>query len=166
MMSAEKDQLVALINDYKAAVATAVTWLNAKSAREPGFQARPGSLGSRAGFLDEARLVRYQTHGPGGCWVITPEREVDFNFGPDGRCDGLDTWFVFDFLDSNAAVKAKYPLLTSGEQLVQVFQALEEEGLVAKNVDPSHESTYYLTADLQEPSPLRGKFYPADENAL
>lgn len=40
MMSTEKDQLEVLIAGYQAAVATAVTLLNAKYERAPGFKTR------------------------------------------------------------------------------------------------------------------------------
>lgn len=48
---------------------------------------------------------------------------------------------------------------------MEVFPALEEQGQVAKDVDPTNRRTYYLIADLQDPNPLRGNFYEADENA-
>lgn len=158
-MKDETQELIALIAEYKAAVKKAVAYLNAKSEKDKGFQVQQESPGHYAGYLDELRRIRYAFHGA-GCYVTTDEFKVDFDFGGEARCDGIDTWFLFDFLRSNATVKAKYPLLTSGEQLEQLLQKLEEDQLVMRGVEGSHEWTYYLVTDVHDPNPPKWKAYP------
>jgi hypothetical protein len=157
-MTVEQQQVLALLNDYKAAVAKAVLLLNAKYEHDKGFLRQD----ERSGYLDESRQRRYSLHGI-GCLITTPEFKVDFDFGWEGRCDGVDPGFLHRFLRENAEVKEKYPLLISGaqagqyvqgaEQVEQLLQELAREGIVANNVDPFSERTYYLTADIQDPIP-------------
>jgi hypothetical protein len=157
-MTVEQQQVLALLNDYKAAVAKAVLLLNAKYAQDKGFLRQA----ERSGYLDKSGQQHYSLHGM-GCLVTTPEFEVDFDFGWKGRCDGVDPGFLHHFLRKNAAVKEKYPLLISGAQAGQYVQGAEQvervlhelagAGMVANNVCPFNERTYYLTADIQDPAP-------------
>ncbi|MBT9392675.1 hypothetical protein KLP40_05820 [Hymenobacter sp. NST-14] len=162
-MESEKKQLLGLIEDYKKAVEKAVNLLNAKSEREKGFQyARPENPESGRGYLDDSNENRYVFHGI-GCLVTTKEFEVDFNFGDKRRCDGIDPWFVFVFLQSNKHIKDKYSLLLSETHVKNLLQELEAEGMVVKNVFPMSERTYYLTSDIQNTSPIRWKPYWPDD---
>jgi DNA-binding HxlR family transcriptional regulator len=52
----------------------------------------------------------------------------------------------------------------SHEHVAQLLQELEDEGLAARNVDPSRETTYYLTADLYRPNPPTVTWYAPDED--
>ena len=92
-----KVQLLNLTDECKAAVATAVALSNRKSEIEHGFQLE------RMGYLDDAKEISYELHCY-GCFVTNKAVKVDFNFSDGGRCDGIDPWFSFDFLDSNKTV--------------------------------------------------------------
>ena len=140
-MQAAKQQVVDLIHDYQAAVYRAVALLNAKSEQEKGFQMH------RQGHLDSLKQVQYSFHGA-GCMVTTPEFKVDFDYAQEGGCTGIDTWFLVYFLKSNSAIQAKYPLLTSDEQVEQVLQELVKDGLLTKHLYSAHDRRYYLTADI------------------
>jgi len=102
-MPSVKQQVVDLIHDYQAAVYQAVALLNAKAKREKGFQQHYNSAGTRAGYLNEVKQVRYSFHGT-GCMITTPEFEVDFDYAKEGGCTGIDTWFLFDFIESNPSI--------------------------------------------------------------
>jgi len=75
-MTAEQNQLLDLITDYQTAVAKAAALLNAKAKKEPGFQMQQEQPGYYAGYLDEARQIRYVLHGA-GCRVVGPDFKVD-----------------------------------------------------------------------------------------
>ncbi|UOQ68985.1 DUF6896 domain-containing protein [Hymenobacter volaticus] len=130
-MPAVKQQVVALLHEYQAAVYQAVALLNAKSEQEKGFQRPEVSPGVRAGYLDALQQVRYHFHGA-GCKITTPAFTVDFDYARDGGCSGIDLWFLVDFLESNPAIQAKYPFLTNGEQVEQVLEELVKEGLLTR----------------------------------
>lgn len=150
-MSSAKQQVVELIQDYQTAVYQAVGLLNAKSAREVGFQKQEENPGVRAGYLDDAGQVRYHFHGI-GCLITTPAFAVDFDYALEGDCTGIDTWFMFDFLKSNPAIRSKFPLLTSGEQVEQLLEELVQEGLLTKYLYAAHDRRYYVTADIGNPN--------------
>ena len=151
VMSSAKQQVVALIQDYQQAVYQAVGLLNAKSAREVGFQKQTESPGVYAGYLDDAGHVRYHFHGC-GCLITTPAFAVDFDYALEGGCTGIDAWFLFDFLKSNSAIRSKFPLLTSGEQVEQLLEELVQEGLLTKYLYAAHDRRYYVTADIGNPN--------------
>jgi hypothetical protein len=150
-MSSAKQQVVELIQAYQTAVYQAVGLLNAKSEREVGFQKQTERPGVYAGYLDDAGHVRYHFHGF-GCLITTPAFEVDFDYAAEGGCTGIDTWFLFGYWKSNAAIRSKFPLLTSGEQVEQLLEELVQEGLLTKYVYAAHDRRYYVTADLGSPN--------------
>ena len=160
-MTAEQNQLLDLITDYQTAVAKAAALLNAKAKKEPGFQMQQEQPGYYAGYLDEARQIRYVLHGA-GCRVVGPDFKVDFDFAYADRCDGINSWFLFDFLESNAAIKRKYVWLTGADQLRQFLQELEQEGVLSRNVGALDEHLYYLAADKHNPNPPAVILYSAD----
>ena len=156
-MITEKLQLLALIDAYKAAVATVVTLLNAKSEKDPGFQRE------RTGYLDGLETIKYGFHGF-GCLVTTEAFMVDFDFGfafgQDGRCDGIDPGFLFSFLEDNEEQKSTYSLINSHKQVEQLLQELENDGVVARDVNSWSERLYYLTADIYDSHPPKWQSYP------
>lgn len=149
-MPLAKQQAAELIQDYQTAVYKAVSLLNAKSERAIGFQKHQESPGVRAGYLDEARQVRYHFHGI-GCHITTPAFEVDFDYALEGGCTGIDTWFLLDFLKSNSSIRLKFLLLTSGEQMEQLLEELVQEGVLTKYLYSAHDRRYYLTTAIGNP---------------
>ena len=162
-MPSAKQQVLALIHDYQTAVYQAVALLNAKSAQEKGFQMHQESPGYYAGYLDEQEQVRYAFHGA-GCLVTTPAFEVDFDYSKEGGCTGIDAWFMVAFLKSNPAVQAKYPLLTSGDQVKQALQELEAEGVLTWYLHGEDDWRYYVTADIWHPNLPMVTLYMPDED--
>jgi hypothetical protein len=115
------------------------------------FQRQEESPGIRAGYLDDLQQVRYHCHGV-GCRITTPTFTVDFDYALKGGCTGIDTWFLFDFLKSNAAIRLKFSLLTSGEQVVHLLEELVQEGFLTKYLYASDDQRYYFTADMGNPA--------------
>lgn len=162
-MQSVKQQTMNLVHDYQSAVHRAVALLNAKAEQEKGFQQHEERPGCRAGYLDEDKQVRYAFHGA-GCFVIMPEFKVDFDYAKEGGCTGIDAWFLFDFLESNPAIWAKYPLLRSEEHVEQGLEELVEEGLLTQYVYSDDDNRYYVTADLWNSHPPRVRLYWPDED--
>jgi len=73
-MPSAKQQVAELIQDYQTAVYKAVGLLNAKSEREVGFQKHQESPGVWAGYLDEAKQVRYHFQGLAATLLRPPSR--------------------------------------------------------------------------------------------
>lgn len=161
-MPSAKQQVVDLIHDYQNAVYNAVALVNAKSAREKGFQLHDETSGVRAGYLDSLKQVRYSFHGV-GCKIITPEFTVDFDYAQEGGCSGIDTWFLIDFLTSNPLIQAKYPLLISDEQLEQILRELAGDGLLTRHLHNEHDQRYYLTASIGDLNLPTVTLYMPDE---
>lgn len=162
-MPSAKQQVVGLIHDYQAAVYQAVAFLNAKSEQEKGFQMQQERPGVWAGYLDELKQVRYSFHGT-GCLIMTPVFTVDFDYAEEGGCTGIDPWFLFYFLQSNPAIQATYSLLTSSEQVEQILQELEREGLLTRYLYSDYDRRYYLTADSQNSTLPTVTFYMPGED--
>jgi hypothetical protein len=157
-MSSVKQQVVALIHDYQATVYQAVALLNAKAEQQRGFQMQ------RTWYLDDLKQLRYSFHGA-GCLVTTPTFTVDFDYATEGGCSGIDSWFLACFLESNSAMQAKYPLLTSREQVKQVLPKLVKEGLLTQYVYADHDGRYYWPVDSQRVNPPTLRLHLPDENA-
>jgi hypothetical protein len=157
-MSSVKQQVVALIHDYQAAVYQAVALLNAKAEQQRGFQKQ------RTGYLDDLKQLRYSFHGA-GCLVATPAFKVDLDYAKEGGCTGIDAWFLGCFLESNATVRVKYPLLTSREQVQQVLPELVKEGILTQYVYAAYDGRYYLPVDSQRVNPPTLRLHLPDEDA-
>lgn len=162
-MPAVKQQVVALLQEYQSAVYRAVALLNAKSEQEKGFQLQQQSPDVRAGHLDALKQVHYHFHGT-GCRITTPACTVDFDYAREGGCSGIDLWFLVNFLESNPAIQAKHPLLTSGEQVAQHLEELVKEGVLTRYWYSADDGRYYLTADLQNPTPPTVVLHRPDED--
>jgi hypothetical protein len=80
----------------------------------------------RKGNLSES--VSYEFHGI-GCLIIYPDYEVDFDFGPDNRCDGFDLWRLTGFISS---FKERYPRYSISENLKKDFESAVADKFVRK----------------------------------
>jgi|GEM_PF-2907284 len=157
MTTFEKQQFLALVSKYSAAVKEAVGLLNAKSENSKGFQALDGEISARAGYLDDARENRYGFHGI-GCLITTKQFVVDFDFGEDSRCDGIDPGFLFHFVRYNKSIKDEYAAFTNYEQLEGFLQDLEREGLFTRDLAPflshspelNNDRLFYLVATIND----------------
>jgi hypothetical protein len=83
-----------------------------------------------------------------GCRITTLAFAVDFDYAVEGGCIGIDAWFLLDFSKTNSAIRPKFPLLTSGEQVEQLLQELVQEGLLTRYLYAPPDGRYYVTADI------------------
>jgi len=168
MTKFEKQQFLALVSEYRSAVKEAVGLLNAKSENSKGFQALDGEIHARAGYLDDSRKSHYEFHGI-GCLITTEHFVVDFDFGEDRRCDGIDPGFLFYFVKYNKSIKNKYPAFTSWEQLDNFLRILEKEGLFTRDLTPflghppelTNDRLFYLAATINDvDTPVWKPYWP------
>ncbi|MGI4761656.1 MAG: DUF6896 domain-containing protein [Janthinobacterium lividum] len=176
MIKPEKQQLLELVYEYRAAVKKAVSLLNAKSERAKGFQRLGGEISERAGYLDDLKESRYEFHGF-GCLIVAKDFTVDFDFGEGGRCDGIDPGFLLSFINGNSSIENKYPLYTSREQLKESLEHLEKESLFTRDLEPFlghpmelyNDTLFYLVAAINDvDKPIWKPYWPggwdADDN--
>jgi hypothetical protein len=97
----------------------------------------------RRGTVDEHGLT-FNFHGI-GCLIQQPDAIVDFDFGPNGRIGGFDSWRLLQFLEScNDYDTEQLPK----EQLESEIQALVQSGaIVAPRLEPSPHLLYLATDD-------------------
>ncbi len=162
-MQSIKQQVMALVLDYQAAVYEAVALLNAKSEQDRGFQCRPEVLGVWAGYLDDLRQGHYHFHGI-GCRITTPKAEVNFDYACEGGCTGVDPWSLVDFWQSNPAVRASYSLLINEELIEPALQELVSDGVLTQHLYAPDDQRYYLTADIGNPNLPRVTLHLPDED--
>jgi hypothetical protein len=89
------DRLIEFIREYQMRVREAALLLKTKLALDNPMYWRQAKV-ERMGLLDPERQISYEFHGS-GCRVCLPSGEVDWDFGYDGRLDGLKSWFLWCF---------------------------------------------------------------------
>lgn len=96
----------------------------------------------RTGFITYDKRFAYAFHGI-GCRVETPEGEIDWDFGPNGRADGVDLWRLQGFIDASPG---EFPEFEGNEILAELFGTAIRDGLLRK--DPSEQAghLYYRPA--------------------
>lgn len=124
-------KVVALIKEYQKTVLESVILLNKKYKEDPDFyKPKEDDDFRRIGFLDRNETIKYSFHGTNGCLVEWENgKNIDFNLGVGGRCDGFDPWFVYDFFENNKDVFDRYAPLTIDEIRQAVSSLIEEDKL-------------------------------------
>ncbi|NJO01401.1 MAG: hypothetical protein HC880_06675 [Bacteroidia bacterium] len=149
-MNEEIDEFLKLIKLYQKRVAEAVMLLNQKAKKDKGFQQR-----ERTGYLGDNLDARYIFHGTGCLVHLSYGETVDFEFGPEGRCDGFDIGFLTNF----AKMKTdQFPDIKGFEHIKSLTEELKKEGKVLKPDELSN--TYYLKEDWSNLNPI--SFQPND----
>ena len=92
------------------------------------------------GFIDSAKTIEYAFHGS-GCRVALPSGPVDWNFGYDGRLDGLDPWFLWEFAQDGTD---NFPEFKNKKNLDEAFQAAVSQGLIDRPFGVRQDSLFYL----------------------
>jgi len=97
----------------------------------------------RRGTVNEHELA-FNFHGI-GCLIQQPDATVDFDFGPDGRVGGFDSWRLLQFLEScNDYDTEELPQ----EQLESEIRILVQSGaILAPRLEPSPHLLYLATGD-------------------
>lgn len=135
-------RLLALIETYKASVAEAASLFERYrgiSVSQLG-RARFEGLGN-SGFIDPERTIQYHYHGIGLC-VEYPDREIDWDFGHNGRMDGFDAWRLLRFAMNGTNDFAEFE---QEENLNRVFAEAEQKDLIQRPFQKFQDRLYYLS---------------------
>ncbi|HWP54384.1 MAG TPA: hypothetical protein VN476_09595 [Pyrinomonadaceae bacterium] len=89
------ERLFAFIEEYQLRVREAASLFHTHRNVDNPMYWRHAGL-QQTGFIDSAGTIEYAFHGI-GCRVGLPSGEVDWDFGHDGRLDGLNPWFLWQF---------------------------------------------------------------------
>lgn len=130
---------LSLIKDYQRDVKLFMKLFYEKYYRKDVLRAWHDGEVPQEGKLTDS--VEYELHGI-GCCVFFPDREVDFDFGPDLRVDGFDLWRLQQYIKRNANPE-KYPSL---DELEVSFKNLVESGRIKKIYNNSN---LYFFSDVE-----------------
>lgn len=72
-------------------------------------------------------IIEYELHGI-GCFVFFPDREVNFDFGPELWADGFDLWRLKDYLNNRPDISKSL----SKDELETNFYDLIKRGVIKK----------------------------------
>ena len=86
-----------------------------------------------------AANVTYELHGI-GCSVYLSEICVDFDYGPDDRVDGFDSWRLYMYA---CETPSKYKKYTDKQALEREFNAYLKKGK-AKKIEGSTSNLYFI----------------------
>jgi hypothetical protein len=149
MYSFTKQDLLIVIGQYQAAVAEAVGWL-----RQKDFSNIVLAL-DRSGYIDGQEEIRYTFHGC-GCLVALNDVSVDFDFGFDGRIDGFNLWFVYDYYQQSSLAENRRVSFSEMEGVAE--ELIDEKSITQLAVELEDgtqysDGLYYLAKDCQNPNP-------------
>ncbi len=129
-------KILDLIKDYQNDVELFMKLFNEKYARKDVIRAWHDGDIPQAGEV--ANTIEYELHGI-GCCVFFPDREIDFDFGPELRTDGFDLWRLKQYVKRNENSK-KYPI---SDELDISFNRLIKSGKIKKTYKNSN--LYFLS---------------------
>ncbi|KRP78308.1 MULTISPECIES: DUF6896 domain-containing protein [Pseudomonas] len=86
-----------------------------------------------------AANITYELHGI-GCSVYLSEICVDFDYGPDDRVDGFDSWRLYMYA---CETPSKYKKHTDKQALEREFNAYLKKGK-AKKIEGSTSNLYFI----------------------
>jgi hypothetical protein len=88
--------------------------------------------------------ITFSFHG-GGCYFEFEGGTIDIDFGPNGRCDGFDSFRLFDFVETNKLLESKVfdPYI-----LEQELKKLYEEGIILRPRLYPNPDLYYLNENV------------------
>ncbi|RKZ80854.1 MAG: hypothetical protein DRR19_22985 [Candidatus Parabeggiatoa sp. nov. 1] len=142
MMGIDIDnRLIEVIEDYLYQVKCGVERFQQKFGISNVLQAYRQKIIPKSGWLSEN--LKYDFHGV-GCFLIYEHYDINFDFGPNGRCDGFDEWRIYDYLSQN---QEKYPYYyLNNKQIKEDFKALVRSGIIyCPRWEPSRHLYYYTT---------------------
>lgn len=76
--------------------------------------------------------VEYELHGV-GCHIFFPEFDVDFDFAPDNRIDGFDSWRLWKYVRQ---FEARYPEFQDKRRLETAFEEMMATGALVQKFAP------------------------------
>lgn len=123
----KKDVVVSLISDYMRDVRIINDLFAKKYQRKDLLRAWREKVIPQYGIIGDN--IEYGFHGI-GCCVVFPDREVDFDFGPENRIDGFDLWRLTIYLESRKDITT-----ITAKELEEIFNSLIESEVVVRMPD-------------------------------
>jgi hypothetical protein len=133
------DLLIEFIREYQMRVREAALLLQTNKGLDSPMYWRQAGI-EQMGFLDTERQIPYQFHGS-GCRVGLPSGEVDWDFGYDGRLDGLNPWFLWCFAQEGTD---NFPEFMNKVSLDEAVSAAVSQGLIHRPFMALQDNLYYL----------------------
>lgn len=132
-----------MIQDYQANVLEAASLFEKYKGIARNDLARSRFEGfPKQGFLDPEQTIKYNFHGRGLC-VTFPSRDIDWDFGYDGRLDGFDFWRLWVFARDSSN---QFPEFKEKETLEKAFGEAENLGIIHKRFKDFQDNLYYLSS--------------------
>lgn len=120
-----KREILNIITDYLNDIHIFMKYFKEKYHREDVLRAwHERSIPKEGNVTDE---IEYELHGA-GCCILFPDREVDFDFGPNSRFDGFDLWRLKRYLKQRPNLTNTFIL----DELEIAFNSLVEDGSIFK----------------------------------
>ncbi|HEX8286877.1 MAG TPA: hypothetical protein VF556_02720 [Pyrinomonadaceae bacterium] len=136
-------RLIEMIQEYQASVIEAALLFEKYKDIAQSELARSRFEGfPREGFLDPEQTIEYNFHGIGLC-VTFPNRDIDWDFGYDGRLDGFDMWRLWIFATQGTN---HFPEFKEKETLEKAFKEAENLGIFHKQFKHFQDDLYYLSS--------------------
>lgn len=138
-------RLLALIRAYQSATAAALAEFLVRSGLPHPFNWRAAGL-PRVGTLDGAPPLHYRFHGAG--LAVRPEggRELDFDFGHDGRTSGFNEWWLSRFVEDSSDA---FPEFRLDGAVAAALDAAVSAGEVVQPFRDRQDDLYYLATDVE-----------------
>lgn len=125
------NQTLNLINEYLNDVRMFIKYFKEKYHREDVILAwRDGDIPQSGNVTD---TIEYELHGI-GCCIFFPDREIDFDFGPEMRSDGFDLWRLKKYLNQRPDISKHLSI----EDLETTFNNLVKNGTIGKTYPNSN----------------------------
>lgn len=83
---------------------------------------------------------KFNFHG-GGCYFEFDNSRIDVDFGPNGRCDGFDSFRLYDFLQTS---KLDFKDVLLEENIRTEISRLEDEGIIVQPNEYPNPALFYL----------------------
>lgn len=133
----DSEQILMLISSYIDAVRRTVGALRRELAQEDLLQAVNTGVIPREGTLSDG--ASYSFHGT-GCSVEDDAMAMDFDFGPEGRCDGFDAWRLWHF----ALERPDLAVFHDRAVIDRALARLSDEGMIECLGSPPSPHLFYL----------------------
>ena len=104
------------------------------------LRARRIDLIPQSGKLKEG--YKFSFHG-GGCFFEFENGAIDIDFGPENRCDGFDSFRLYNFLVNSKS--GEYPYLQSEEAIRKELIRLLDEGIIIHPNSYPNPHLFYLS---------------------
>lgn len=140
-MTATRDELKALIDDYLCSANAAVQALKAEFGHEDLMFAAHDQRIPRRGRTKSLGGGTFSFHGV-GCRIHTRQTKVDFDFDTQWHVSGFDPYRLYEFANNK---RHQYSWLPKKEEFISLISELKSKGWL-REVDPGIRSNLFTIA--------------------